>query len=110
MAYVQPRRASREFTDAVLKQATRFVAVAAYATAVAIAILLLAPVLFDHEPGAAARAPRGPERIVYTGRPGDTPASIAAAHGLSLAGLFALNPKLSPFNKVAGRALVLGLR
>ena len=45
MAYVQPRGSSHDLSAATLRQATRFVAIAAYAGAVAVAFVLLSPVL-----------------------------------------------------------------
>jgi len=45
MAYVQPRGTSHDLAAAALRQGTRFLAIAAYAVAVAAAFLLLSPVL-----------------------------------------------------------------
>jgi hypothetical protein len=45
MAYVQPRGTSHDLSAATLRQGTRLVAIAAYAGAVAVAFVLLSPVL-----------------------------------------------------------------
>jgi LysM repeat protein len=109
MAYVQPRGTSHDLSAAALRQGTRFVAVAAYAAAVAVAIVLLSPVL----PGrgsSAATVPTGPQPVLYTVSPADTPDVIAASHGISLAQLYALNPNLTPLTRAQGEQVVVGLR
>jgi LysM repeat protein len=60
--------------------------------------------------GEAARIPAGPKEVVYSAQAGDTPMSVAAAHGLSAAELYALNPGLTPFSHVRRRQVVVGLR
>ena len=108
MAYVQPRGTSHELAAAALRQSTRFVAVASYAVAVAVAFVLLSPVL----PGgseAGAVVPTGPQPVLYTVGPGETPSVIAASQGISPAQLFALNPKLTPLTHEGGASVVVGL-
>ena len=55
--------------------------------------------------------PTGPQPVLYTVRPGDTPSGIAASQGISLSQLFALNPDLTPLKDPGGGAsVVVGLR
>jgi len=110
MAYVQPRGTSHDLAAAALRQGTRFVAIAAYAVAVAVAFVLLSPVLPGRGSGAAVIVPTGPEPVLYTVSPADTPDAIAASHGISLAQLYALNPDLTPFTHPRGEQVVVGLR
>jgi hypothetical protein len=110
MAYVQPRGTSHELSAATLRQGTRFVAVAAYAGAVAVAFVLLSPVLPSRSSEASAVVPTGPEPVLYTVARGETYAGIASGHGISLAGLFALNPELTPLTNARGKQIVVGLR
>ena len=109
MAYVQPRGTSHELSAATLRQGTRFVAVAAYAGAVAVAFVLLSPVLPSRSSEASAVVPTGPEPVLYTVARGETYAGIASGHGISLARLFALNPELTPLT-TRGKQIVVGLR
>jgi LysM repeat protein len=108
MAYVQPRGTTHDFAAATLRHGTRFVAIAAYAAAVAVAIVLLSPVLPSRGSKAAAVLPTGPEPVLYTVAPGETYAGIASAHGISLARLFALNPELTPLTHAGGTQIVVG--
>jgi hypothetical protein len=109
MAYVHPRDTSGDLAAAALRNGTRVIAVAAYAAAVIVAVLLLAPVLFHGGSGSAARIPAGPQPVTVKLARGDTPATVAAAHGLPLAELYALNPGLAPLPE-RGRSVVVGLR
>lgn len=110
MAYVQPREAPRDLVAAVWKQGARVLALTAYATAVAVALVLLAPVLFGGDSNASARVPSGPEPVAYTLEPGDSLPAVAAGHGLSLARLFALNPDLTPLSAPNRQKVVVALR
>jgi LysM repeat protein len=110
MAYVQPRERTHDIAAAALRQATRFVAIASYAVAVAVALVILSPVLPGRGPAATAVVPTGPEPILYTVKDGDTFAGIAASHGISLARLFALNPKLTPLTDANSKQIVIGPR
>ena len=110
MAYVQPRGTSPDLSAAAVRQGTRFVAVAAYAGAVAVAFVLLSPVLPSRASEASAIVPTGPEPVLYTVARGETYAGIASAHGISLARLFALNPELTPLTNAGGKQIVVGLR
>jgi hypothetical protein len=109
MAYVHPREASHDVFATVVRNGARFLAVAAYTTAVVVAIVLLAPVLFDGG-SATAQVPPGPETISYKAAAGETAQAIAAAHGLSASGLYALNPALTPLSNPRGERIVVGLR
>jgi LysM repeat protein len=109
VAYVHPR-GSGEIAALVLRQGTRFVAIASYGAAVAVAFVLLSPILPNRGSDAAAVVPSGPQPILYTMRTGDTSSGIAASQGISLAQLYALNPALTPFTHAAGEPVVVGLR
>ena len=110
MAYVQPRGAAHDLPAAALRQGTRFVAIGGYAVAVAVAFVLLSPVLPSRGSGAVGVVPTGPQPVLYTVRPGDTPSGIAASHGISLSQLFALNPGLMPLRNAGGPSVAVGLR
>jgi hypothetical protein len=110
MAYVQPRGTSHDLAAAALRQGTRFVAIAAYAAAVAVAFVLLSPVLPGRGSGAAGIVPTGPQPVLYTVSAADTLDTIAASYGISLAQLYALNPELTPLTHAPGEQLVIGLR
>ena len=109
MAYVQPRRSVDDVAAAALRQGTRFVAIASYAGAVAVAFVLLSPVLPSRGSEGVAVVSSGPQPVLYTVRPGDTMGGIAASQGISLAQLFALNPDLTPLMDAAGTQVVVGL-
>jgi hypothetical protein len=110
MAFVQPRETSHDLPAAALRQGTRIVAIAAYAVAVAVAFVLLSPVLPSRGSGAAVIVPSGPQPVLYTVRPAETLDVIAASHGISLAQLYALNPDLTPLTHAQGEQVVVGLR
>ena len=80
MAYVQPRGTSHDLSAATLRQGTRLVAIAAYAGAVAVAFVLLSPVLPSRGSEASAVVPTGPEPELYTVARGETYAGVASAH------------------------------
>jgi LysM repeat protein len=109
MAYVQPRGAAHDLPAAALRHGTRFVAIGGYAVAVAVAFVLLSP-LPSRGSGAVGVVPTGPQPVLYTVRPGDTPSGIAASQGISLSQLFALNPDLTPLKDPGGAPVVVGLR
>ena len=110
MAYVHPRRSTEDVFAGVVRQGRRFVAIAAYAVAVAVAFVILSPVLPSRGSEAAAVVPTGPQPVLYTVRPGDTPTGIASSQGISLAQLFALNPDLQPLADASAESVVVGLR
>jgi LysM domain len=110
MAYVHPRRSTDDVLAGMVRQGRRFVALAAYAGAVAVALVILSPVLPSRGSEAGADIPVGPEPVLYTIQPGDTLSGIASAQGISLARLFALNPKLAPLSDTNGESVVVGLR
>jgi len=110
VAYVQPRHTHHDLAAAALRQGTRFVAIASYAVAVAVAFVLLSPVLTSEASDATAVVPTGPQPVLYTVQPGDTLRGIASSQGISLARLFALNPDLTPLTEAKGEQVVVGLR
>ena len=110
MAYVQPRGAAHDLPAAALRQGTRFVAIGGYAVAVAVAFVLLSPVLPSRGSGAVGVVPTDPQPVLYRVRPGDTPSGIAASQGISLSQLFALNPDLTPLEDPGSASVVVGLR
>ena len=110
MAYVHPSRSTEDVFAGVVRQGRRFVAIAAYAVAVAVAFVILSPVLPSRGSGAAAVVPTGPQPVLYTVQPGDTLREIASSQGISLARLFALNPDLTPLTDAKGEQVVVGLR
>lgn len=110
MAYVHPRRCSNDIAAVALRQGTRFVAIATYAVAVAVAFVLLSPVLPSRGSDAVAVVSAGPQPVLYTVERGDTLDGIAASQGISLTELFALNPDLTPPTDAAGKSVVVGLR
>jgi LysM repeat protein len=108
VAYVEPRPFQHDF-GSVFRSGTRLVAVAVYAAAVATFFVLLGPVLFDGNSGAAVELPKAPNLVVASVKPGEAAISIATKKGVSPARLYALNPALTPFG-VPGRArIVVGL-
>ena len=85
-------------------------AIAAYTVAVAVAFVLLSPVLPSRRSETSAVVPTAPDPVLYTVARGETYAGIAAGHGISLAQVFALNPELTPLTQVGGQQIVVGLR
>jgi len=93
-------------TDRLASYGARLAAFLAYAGAVAIALVLLGPVLFPAEP-APARIPakRAHAERMDLVRTGDDLALVAARNGISVTRLFALNPELGPFSVKPGSRL-----
>ena len=86
-------------------------AIGSYAVAEVVAFVLLSPVLPSRGSESVGVVPTGPQPVLYTVRPGDTPSGIAASQGISLSQLFALNPDLTPLKDPGGGAsVVVGLR
>ena len=85
-------------------------AIAAYTVAVAVAFVLLSPVLPSRGSETSAVVPTAPDPVLYTVARGETYAGIAAGHGISVAQVFALNPELTPLTQVGGQQIVVGLR
>jgi hypothetical protein len=110
MAYVHPRRSTDDVLAGVVRQGRRFVALAAYTVAVAVALVILSPVLPSRGSEPGADIPVGHQPVLYTVQPGDTLSGIASSQGISLARLFALNPKLAPLSDTNGESVVVGLR
>src|SRR5919108_1958723 len=75
----------------------RLAALVAYAGAVALALVLLAPVLFRADAAPTTPLPPAQPAQADTVRPGDTIDLLAARNGISVARLLALNPELTPF-------------
>jgi len=86
------------------------VAITAYTVALAVAFVLLSPVLPSRRSETSAVVPTAPDPVLYTVARGETYAGIAAGHGISLAQVFALNPELTPLTHVGGQQIVVGLR
>jgi len=107
MAYVHPREREQDVLDAVVRNAARALAVAAYAAALVIAFIIFAPV-FDGSEATADITP-GPATVTYRTRAGDTPATIASRFAIPLAELYALNPGLQAI-PARGERLVVGFR
>jgi LysM domain len=110
MAYVHPGGTTQGFAAVALRHGTRFVAVMAYAVAVAVAFVLLWPVLPGPGSEAPAVVPANSQPVLYKIRPGDTLQGIAATQGVSLSQLYALNPDLTPLKDAAGTPVVVALR
>jgi LysM repeat protein len=110
MAYVHPGTTSHDIAAAAVRLGTRFVAITAYAVAVAVAFVILSPVLPSRGSEATAVVPTGRQPVLYTTQRGDTPPAIAASKGISLAQLYALNPSLTPLGTPVGQLVVIGLR
>jgi hypothetical protein len=108
MAYVHPREREQDVLDAVVRNAARALAVAAYAAALVIAFIIFAPVVFDGSEATADITP-GPATVTYRTRAGDTPATIASRSAIPLAELYALNPGLQAL-PAHGERLVVGFR
>jgi LysM repeat protein len=88
----------------LLRQGTRFAAVALYASAVIVALMLVRPAFRDTpapalEP-AAVQAP-ATDKI----RKGESVATFAARHGLDLGDLLALNPRVDSLALRSGTEL-----
>lgn len=75
----------------------RLAALVAYAGAVALALVLLAPVLFRGDSAPATPPPPFHPAEADTVRRGDTLDLLAARNGISVARLLTLNPELTPF-------------
>lgn len=110
LAYVHSRRSGGDIASIALRQATRLVAFATYAVAVAVVFVLLSPVLPSRASEAVAVVPAGPQPAQYKVRSKDTLHGIAASQGISLAQLFALNPDLMPLTNAVGESVVILLR
>ena len=80
------------------------------AYAVAVAFILLSPVLPSRGTAATAVVSASPQPVLYTIRPGDTLQGLAATQGISLFQLYALNPDLTPLKDAAGKPVVVALR
>ena len=110
MAYVHPSTSSRDLVETLHRYGVRAIALGAYATALVVAVVILAPVLFDGGSSEAAPVATGPAPVLYTAQPGETPGAIAAAHGISSAELYSLNRTLTPLAHGKGAKVVVGLR
>lgn len=88
----------------LLRRSTRLTAVAAYTTAVIIGFMAARPA-FQHEASLPAVAPRPAPAQTDVLRKGESVATFAARHGLDLAGLLALNPRVNSLSLPAGTKL-----
>ncbi len=99
------RRTAR--VERALRYGARLTAVVAYASAVAVAYVLFAPLLRgDVDSGTSLAPPPDPRLTVV--RQGETLADVAARHGISVARLLALNPDLRPLGLEPYRTLRVG--
>jgi LysM repeat protein len=87
--------------DRLERYAVRLTALFAYVGAVAVALVLLAPVLFRAESAPAPTSPPPPARYV-TVQAGESLELVAARSGVSVARLLALNPELGLFGLERG--------
>ena len=107
MAAIEPVFRSAERHAGLLRQATRGIAVAAYAAAVLAAVLLVRPAFRDaHAPVVLPAAPVVAQTDVV--RKHETVASFAARHKLELGDLLALNPSIDSLDIPAGTKLRVG--
>jgi hypothetical protein len=81
----------------------RAAAFAGYAAALLTGVALVGPALIDGN--APAVTPSPPEPRLVRASSGDTPASLAAAGGVSVARLFALNPDLGLLGPEPGQSV-----
>lgn len=96
----RPRFEARD--DRLALYGARAAAFAGYAAAVVTAVALVGPVLTDEAP---AVTPAPPEAELVEAASGDTAAALAAAGGVSVARLFALNPDLGPLGPEPGQTV-----
>jgi hypothetical protein len=108
MAAIDPAvRNTKRLTD-LLQHTTRLIAVACYAVAVIVAILLVRPAFRDVQvPNAVVPAPPVVQQTDSL-RKGETVATFAARHGLELGDLLALNPSIDSLTLKAGTTLRVG--
>jgi LysM repeat protein len=93
MAAIDPGLRRHSGLDDLFRRGTRLAALVFYVTALLVALLLVQPAFRDAPATiAAAAAPATP--TVDTIRKGESVATFAARHGLGLADLLALNPKI----------------
>lgn len=97
-----PARAGR-----VERYGARLVALAAYASALVLGIVLLAPAFTEAGPATASALPAAQPRMA-TVDPGATLELVAAENGLSVARLLALNPGLGPFSLASRKQVRVG--
>ncbi|MGH3035907.1 MAG: LysM peptidoglycan-binding domain-containing protein [Gaiellaceae bacterium] len=97
----RPRFEARE--DRLPLYGARAAAFAGYAAALVTGMALVGPALTDGDAPAVTPSPSDPRRVQASS--GDTPASLAAAGGVSLARLFALNPDLGPVGPEPGQTV-----
>ena len=109
MAYVEQKGLSHEALDRVLRNGARSLAFAAYGTAVAVAFIILSPVLFAHGSGTVA-LPDASTEVSAKVEPGESASVIAAEHGLGLSHYFVLNPGSKTLREPTGKSVVVAWR
>jgi LysM domain len=108
MAAIEPVVRHRERLNDLLGRATRLVAVACYASAVIVAVVLVRPAFRDVQ-APTAGVPAAPVvQQIDALRKGETVATFAARHGLELGDLLALNPSIDSLTIPAGTKLRVG--
>ena len=83
------------------RYAVRVTVLVAYSAAVAVALVLLAPVLFRADAAPAPTSSPAPARFV-TVQAGESLDLVAARNGISVARVLALNPDLEPLGVASG--------
>jgi LysM repeat protein len=109
MAYVEQKGLSHEALARVLRNGARALAFATYGTAVAVALVILSPVLFARG-SSTVELPVGPTAVTAKVEPGESASAIAAEHGLGLSHYFVLNPGTRTFDDRDGKPVVVAWR
>lgn len=94
MAAIDPGLRRHSGLDDLFRRGTRLAAVVFYVTALLVALALVRPAFRDAPATISAAPPTPAAEVVDTIRKGESVATFAARHGLGLADLLALNPKI----------------
>jgi hypothetical protein len=104
MAAIDPGIRAPARNQAYLRRATRLTVVAAYVTAAIVGLILVRPAFVDNgSTSVVVPQPTPPATDVL--RKHESVATFAARHGLDLAELLGLNPKLDSLDLPAGTKL-----
>ena len=104
MAAIDPGIRVEPRSDAYLRRATRLTVAAAYVTAAVVGLSLVRPAFQpDSSPLVVVRKPTPPATDVLARH--ESVATFAARHGLDLAEVLALNPKIDSLKLPAGTKL-----
>jgi hypothetical protein len=107
MAAVDPGVVRRRGFERTMPLATRILAFLAYGACVAALFLAIRPLLPEGDADPVV-LPQAAKHEIYVTRHGDTLATIAATHGLSLETLFALNPDATSVGLRPGTKISVG--